>query len=144
MAKLKPLRLKEKEFVFKAYGNGEDKKPAKVIFKRFPALGEQFFSGEMGDVFEGVDLAALSGDEAKKAAQDNLLKNYLKNVSSFNIDYRRFFQECVAGFKDFEYEDSKVETAGDFWRVLPPDAAYKIAEEAFGHASERDEFTMGE
>jgi predicted methyltransferase MtxX (methanogen marker protein 4) len=144
MAKLKSLRVKDKVFIFTSYGNNLDKKPAKIIFNRFPFGNETFARIDKKNIFEGVELEKINEEDAQKRATENMVNNYIDNIMAGNIDYRRFFEECVDRFDDFEYDQSKVVTVNDFWQILPADAAMTIAAEAYTYAMRKDEFTMGE
>ena len=143
MAKLKSLKPKSKEFVFTAYGNDKDEAPAKIIFSRFPLPMETFTAAGKKDLFEGVDPGEISKRELKEKLTDKILNNFIENIYAGNIDFKHFFSECAEGFKDFEYEDEKIVTPADFWRILPQDAAHTIASEAYGYAMEREEFATG-
>ena len=143
MAKLKSLKIKDKAFAFRAFGNKEEKKPAMVIFSRFPTPHETFTSIDKKDIFEGVDFSSMGKREIQSKIADKIIESFMRNMQAGNADYRRFMDECVDSFRDFEFGDSKIITASDFWQILPPDAAYVIAQEAFEYANERDEFTMG-
>ena len=143
MAKIKSLRMKSKEYVFSAFENNKDENPAKIIFTRFPVLNETFTSIDKKDIFESIDVDAISKRELQSKIADNIVESFLHNIRAGNTDYKRFFSECVDCFKDLEYGDAKIITVNDFWQILPPDAAFTIAQEAFEYASERDEFTMG-
>ena len=143
MAKLKSLRAKSKEYIFSAFGNDKDERPAKIIFSRFPVLNETFVNIDKKSLLEGIDIASASRRELEPKIADKIVESFLSNMRAGNIDFRRFFQECVEGFKDLEYGDSKIITVNDFWQTLPPDAVDVIAQEALEYASERDEFTMG-
>jgi len=144
MAKLRSLRLKDKTFIFKSYGNDKDANPAKIVFNRFPSGNETFARIDRKDIFEGVDLAKISDKEVQRKAADNMVSNYIDNIMAGKIDYREFFRECVDSFADFEYDRSKIITVNDFWQVLPHDAAEAIALEAYEYGMRKDEFTMGE
>jgi hypothetical protein len=144
MAKLKSLRVKDKVFIFTSYGNNLDKNPAKIIFNRFPFGGETFARIDKKGIFEGVELEKINEKDAQTRAAENMVNNYIDNIIAGNIDYRRFFAECVDRFDDFEYDKSKIVTASDFWQILPDGAAMTIAAEAYTYAMKKDEFTMGE
>jgi len=144
MAKLKSLRLKEKVFIFKSYGNDRDANPAKIVFNRFPIGGETFARVDKKGIFDGVDMEKMSDKGEREKAADNMVSNYVSNIMSGNVDYARFFEECVERLEDFEYGGSNISTPDDFWRLLPHDAADVIAGEAYRHAMVKDEFTMGE
>ncbi len=143
MAKLKSLKLKEKVFIFKTFGNAEDENPAKIVFSRFPILGESFVPVDKKNLFEGLDVTDISKREIQAKIADNVVKSFLDNVASGKTDYQYFFDECVESLKDFEYGDVKIETPKDFWKILPQDAAIAIAKEAFEYATTQDQFTMG-
>ena len=143
MAKLKSLSPKKKEYVFKAYGNDQEERPAKIIFKRFPILNEMFASVNKKDLFDGVNVTDISKRELQSKIADKIVESFLHNISAGNTDYKLFFDECVERFEELEFEQSKVVTVNDFWQIIPQDAAYTIAQEAFEYANEREEFTMG-
>jgi hypothetical protein len=143
MAKLKSLRLKSKEFVFKAFGNADEENPAKIIFTRFPIIGESFTPIDKKNIFDGVNFDDISKRELQSKISDNLVKSFMDNFSLGKTDYKQFFKECIDSFRDFEYGDCKVLTVDSFWQILPQDAAFAIAQEVFEYASKRDEFTMG-
>jgi hypothetical protein len=143
MAKLKSLRIKSKEFVFTSFGNADEGNPAKIIFSRFPIMGEVFTPIDKKDIFDGVNTDDISKHETKARISENIVNAFIKNITAGKTDHKQFFLECVDSFKDFEYGDSKIVTVNDFWQMLPQDAAVAIAQEAFEYANERDEFTMG-
>jgi len=143
MAVLKSLRMKEKTFVFKSYGNDQEEIPAKIIFNRFPVNGETFTSVDKKDIFDGIDVTNVSKRELQAKIADKIVDSFLHNMRAGNTDYQRFFKECVDRFEDLQFEQSKIVTVSDFWQILPIDAAITIAQEALEYASERDEFTMG-
>ena len=143
MAKLKSLKSKSKSFTFTSFENDKEEKPAKIIFKRFPLPGESFTNIDRKDLFEGVDLENISKREIKAKVADKILESFMHNLEAGINDLKRFFEECVESIECLEYENSKIITVNDFWQVLPQDAAYTIAQEAFEYASEREEFTMG-
>jgi hypothetical protein len=148
MARLKSIRIKSKEFVFEAYGNNKEDRPAKIIFSRFPILGETFVPMDKKSIFDGIDAGKLSQKDFQKDLMskigDKIIENFLSNLQAGAVDYKQFFSECVDRFEDFEYGQSKIITANDFWQILPAEAAAVIALEAHNYAQERDEFTMGE
>ena len=143
MARLKSLRLKSKEYAFKAYGNDKEERPAKIIFNRFPFADEIFTAVDRKELLNGVDVGGMSKRELQAEIADKILGNFISNMQAGKTDYRLFFSECVDAFSDFEYEDKKIITVNDFWQILPQDASYNIAREAYEYAMERDEFTMG-
>jgi hypothetical protein len=144
LAKLRSLKLKEKTYVFKAFGNDKEALPAKAVFTRFPAPGESFFPAGRENLFEGIDVSKAGRKEIEDAISQNIIDRFARNLRSGAIDYQRFFGECVGGIENLEYEGRPVTTPDDFWRILPAEAAYVIASELYSYASERDEFTMGE
>ena len=144
MAKLKSLRLKDKVFVFTSYGNDKDANPAKIIFNRFPFGNETFARLDKKGIFEGIDLEKITEKDVQKKVADEIVNNFIDNVTAGNIDYKQFFQECVDRFDDFEYDRSKITTVNDFFQILPPDAAETIAGEAYRYAQEKDEFSFSE
>jgi len=143
MARLKSLKFKSKEFVFTAYENDKEEKPAKIIFKRFPIPGESFTMIDKKNILEGIDLSNVKKRELESVIVNNIINNYVNNLRAGINDLNRFFDECVDRIDNLEFEKSKIITVSDFWQVLPQDAAYTIAQEAFEYANTREEFTMG-
>jgi hypothetical protein len=144
MAKLRSLKLKNKEFTFTAFENDKEAAPAKIIFSRFPRPDETFTEVNKRKLLVGVKAEDFQKDATRSKILDNLVNEFLENMKNSRTDYRAFFNECVDHFVDLEYGDSKIVTVPDFFQILPQDAAYKIAKEAFDYATQRDEFTMGE
>ncbi|MDR3342561.1 MAG: hypothetical protein LBT14_07215 [Treponema sp.] len=144
MANLKSLRIKNKEYVFKSFGNDQEKYPAKVVFNRFPIHGEDFTVLDRVNLFDGVDAGKVDDKNVQKIISDKIINTFLHNLQSGKIDYERFFLECVNRIDNLEYEGIKIKTVLDFWKTIPIDAAHVIADELYRYASERDEFTMGE
>jgi hypothetical protein len=143
MAKLKPLKLKEKKFVFTAYENDKDKRPAYAVFSRFPTDFDEYFIGERKNLFDSMSTVDLATEAGKKKFVDMFLRQFLENMRNGRVDYERFLNECVESFGDFEYEDKKITTAGDFLK-LPEAAVRKISYELYAYAQSEDKFTMGE
>jgi hypothetical protein len=141
MAKLKSLRVKDKNFIFTSFGNDKEKRPARVVFARFPLIGESFVKVQQGGLLDDVDI--LKKEDRDKAAQ-KLVDRFIENMNNGITDHNRFIAECVDHFEDFEYGKSKIATPDDFFQILPSEAAYTIADELFKYAAERDSFTMGE
>jgi hypothetical protein len=143
MAKLKPLRLKEKEYVFKAYGNDKEKTPAKIVFDRFPASTELFGQENKKSLLEGTKNVDFKSATGQQELVKIFLDNYLNNIVKGQVDYAEFFKECVSRIDNFEYGDKKIITPDDF-AELPADAVKKIGAEVYAYATADDEFTMGE
>jgi hypothetical protein len=144
MANLKSLKIKSREYIFKAFENDKDPLPAKVVFSRFPVHGESFTLIDRENLFEGVDAAKIGGRETQDIISQKIIASFVRNMEKGAFDYRRFTGECVDHIENFEYEGSKIITPADFWQILPVEAAYMIAKDLHEYANERDEFTMGE
>jgi hypothetical protein len=144
MANLKSLKIKSKEYIFKAFENDKEPVPAKVVFSRFPAPGESFALVNYENLFEGVDAGKIDGRETQDAISKKIVNRFINNLGKGAFDYRRFTDECVDHIENFEYEGRKIITPTDFWQILPVEAAYMIAKDLHEYANERDEFTMGE
>jgi hypothetical protein len=143
MAKLKPLKIKDKKFIFTAYENNKADKPAYVVFSHFPADFDEYFVGERKNVFDGTSAVDLNTESGKKKFVDLFLEQYLENLKNGRIDYERFLKDCVESFVDFEYEKGKIKTVDDFLK-LPETAVRKIAAELYKYAQSEDKFAMGE
>jgi hypothetical protein len=143
MAKLKPLKLKEKKFIFTAYENDRTERPAYAVFSCFPPDFAEYFIGDRKSLFDGAGTVDLATDAGKKAFVDLFLKQYLENIKNGSIDYERFLKDCVEYFGDFEYGENKIATVDDFLK-LPETAVKKIAGELYVYAQSEDKFSMGE
>jgi len=140
MARLRSTKAKSKEFIFTSYDNDKDKLPAKVIFKSFPRSKEFLTYVNDNEILEGVEVEKAD----KKAIESKLMDNIIKSISSGRINYKKFFEDHVESFNNFEFEASKILTVNDFFQVLPEAAIDKIAEEIYLYAFQADEFSMGE
>jgi hypothetical protein len=143
MAKLKDIKLKDKKYVFQAYGNNQGENPARVIFARFPLPNESFFSVNKVNLLGDLNVNELQTKAGKDKFVDSVVKNFVGNIQAGRVDYDEFVKRCVSGFEDFEYNGKPIETVDDFFS-LPPGAVYKIAAECYEYATQDDEFTMGE
>jgi hypothetical protein len=143
MAKLRALKLKSKEYVFRVFGNEKAKTPAKVVFKRFPAAGEDFSKVDRKRLGSGIDADQMNTDAGRKKAITQLLDNYLNNLNAAQTDYDAFEKNCIEKFLDFEYEDREITTLKDFDNIFP-EARETILQDCYAYARDRDEFTMGE
>jgi hypothetical protein len=144
MAKLRSLRIKDKSYIFKAFGNDKEESPAKVVFSRFPTTGESFIAVERKNLFEGIDVGKIGEREMQSIIADKIVDSFVHNLRAGNVDYPRFLSECVERIENLEYDRFKITSPEDFFKLLPHDATYMIAEELYSYANERDEFTMGE
>lgn len=151
MAIFKTLRKKQKEFVFKAYGNNKDASPAKIVFARFPLPGELFIEADRKDIFKGIKLDAVKDkdEDEKQKILDHLWDNYLDNIKNSRIDYKAFVNECVEKFVDFTFVDDTgkkqaIATPQDFLESLPDEMWQYIAIECYEYAMKADQFTVGE
>ena len=144
MAILKSLNKKNKTFVFTSYENDKDAAPAKVIFNRFPYAGETYAPVDRKDIFQGIDLSKITEEDTKLKVSENIIANFMDNIIKGNVDFKKFFDECIDRFENLKYEQSDILTSSDFWQILPQDAADTIARELLEYASKREEFTMGE
>jgi hypothetical protein len=143
MAKFKTLKIKDKKFVFTAYGNDKLKNPACCVFDHFPQDDEEFFIGDrksLHEMFKGADAATEKG---RQEFIDGFIKQFVKNVQNGRLDHAAFLRECVSEFCDFEYNGKNIKTADDFLK-LPEDAVKHISNELYIYAKREDEFSMGE
>ena len=144
MARLKSLKQKNKTYIFISYENNKDATPAKVIFNRFPYAGETFTTIDKKNIFQGIDLSKINEDDTKLKVSENIVANFMDNMIKGSINYNEFFNECIDRFENLKYEQSDIITAGDFWQIIPQEAAETIAKELYEYAAQRDEFSMGE
>ena len=139
---LKSLKQKSKDFIFKSFDNMESDNPARIVFTRFPMPDESFPAGNQKSVLDsGVFRTLDDNPESKEALIDHIIGNMIENISANRIDYKRFFGECVEGIEDLVYDGHDIKSADDFFKYLPDEASFTIAQEAYIYAKEADEFT---
>ena len=139
---LKSLKQKSKNFIFKSFNNYESENPAKIIFSRFPMPDEQFPIADQKSVLDSGAFKTLDdSQESKESLVDHIISNMVSNIMSNRIDYKRFFNECVEGIEDLIYDGKDIKTADDFFRHLPEEASFTIAQEVYAYSKEADEFT---
>ena len=138
---LKSLRQKNKNYIFKSFDNMNSDSPAKIIFSRFPMPDEQFPIADQKSVLDSNAFKNLDdSQESKETLVDNIINTMVTNIMSNRIDYRRFFNECVDRIEDLTYDNTDIITVGDFFKHLPDEAAFAIAQEAYLYAKEADQF----
>ena len=138
---LKSLKQKNKSFVFKSFGNYESDNPAKIIFSRFPLPDESFPAGNQKSVLDsGVFKTLDDSPESRESLVDHIIESMISNIANNRIDYKRFFNECVEGIENLTYDNNHIKTVDDFFKHLPVEAAFAIAQEAYLYAKEADQF----
>jgi hypothetical protein len=140
MAKFKTLSIKSKNYVFTAYENDKEKKPACVVFGRFPAEQEFFFKKDTKAILDGLDPKDASNTEK---VTEVAIKIFTENFVKGNIDYSEFVRECVARFDDFEFDGAKIKTVDDYLSIKV-EFTRKISAELYNYAKQEDKFTTGE
>jgi hypothetical protein len=144
MAQFKTLRQKEKEYIFKVFGNEKSSKPAKAVFSRFPLSDELFPLASQKNIMESSIINNLDNSkEAKEQLVKHIIDTMIENMTANRFDYIAFTKECIDHFEDFEYGDKKIKTVKDFL-TLPSEAVQKIAKDLYFYSKIEDEFTMGE
>jgi hypothetical protein len=143
MAKLKSLRVKEKSYIFKVFGNEKAKNPAKAIFSRFPLSDELFPTASQKNVLESSLIKDFDNTKAKEKLVKHIIDIMIENISANVINYKKFLTECIDHFEDFTYGDKEIKTVDDFL-TLPEAAVEKIAKDLYFYSKIEDEFTMGE
>ena len=78
---------------------------------------------------------------AREALVDHIINNMVENITANRIDLRRFFCECVERIEDLSYDGIEIKTVDDFFKHLPEEAFFTIANEAYAYAKEADVFT---
>jgi hypothetical protein len=148
MARIKTLKQKEKRYIFRAFGNEAQARPAVCVFKRFPRPEETFFAGMKKNLSDGlkIDIDKMRADkeaETKKIG-DQIVRVFLDNLSAGNIDYGEFARECISHFEEFGDADTggQIETVNEFL-ALPEEAVNIIARDCYDYAVTKDEFEMG-
>jgi hypothetical protein len=144
MAILKSLRVKEKNYIFKVFGNEKSNNPAKAIFKRFPLSDELFPMASQKNILESSLLKDFDNSQsAKEKLVKHIIDVMIENISANVFNYQEFLKECIDHFDDFMYGDKEIKTVDDFLS-LPQESAFKIAKDLYFYAKIEDEFTMGE
>jgi hypothetical protein len=144
MAIFKPLRVKEKTYIFKVYGNEKNDNPAKAVFSRFPLSDELFPIASQKSIMESSVIKDFDNTaDAKDQLVKHILDEMVENMTANRFDFLSFLNECIERFEDFQYGNKKIKTVGDFL-TLPQEAVQKIAKELYLYSKTEDEFTMGE
>jgi hypothetical protein len=143
MAIFKTLRQKEKRYVFDFLGNRGDPNPAVCVFARFPLPEENFMPRVKGNVFEGLNFAALGKRDEKE--MDKFISAIMDHFSASmaKVDYASFVRECVDHFENFTSDGREIKTADDFCS-LSPEMWTVIADDLYRYACQKDEVSMGE
>jgi hypothetical protein len=144
MASLKALKLKNKEFIFKSFGNDKTENPAKVIFSRFPLPDETFPIASKQNVLESNLVKNFdNSDKAKEQLVEHIIDTLISNLTAQRVDYKKFFETCVSHIENLEYEGKEMKTISDFF-ALPEEAYYQIAMEAYLYSKDNDLFKIAE
>jgi hypothetical protein len=144
MAVFKPLRQKDKTYIFKVFDNEKSDKPAKVVFNRFPLSDELFPLASQKNVLESAIVKDFDNTaEAKEKLVKHIIDVMIDNMTANRFDHIHFIKECVDHFEDFQYGDREIKTVEDFL-ILPPEAVQKIAKDLYFYSKIEDEFTMNE
>jgi hypothetical protein len=144
MAVLKPLRVKDKIYVFKVYGNEKSENPARAVFSRFPLSDETFPVASQKSILESGLLKDFDNTQkAKEQLVKHIIDVMVENISANVFDYQKFVKECISHFEDFQYGNKKIKSVDDFL-ALPQESTFKIAKDLYFYSKIEDEFTMGE
>jgi hypothetical protein len=144
MANFKPLRQKEKDYIFKVFGNEKSKKPARAIFSRFPMQDELFPVGSQKNLLESDLLKDFENtQESKEKLVKNIIDGMIENISSNRFDSEKFLKECIERFEDFQYDKKEIKTVDDFLS-LPQEVIFKITKDLYFYSKIEDEFTFEE
>jgi hypothetical protein len=144
MAQFKSLKVKEKSYIFKVYGNEKSANPAKVVFKRFPLSDELFPMASKKNVMESTLLNNFDNtQEAKEELVKHIIDVMIENMTANRFDHISFIKECIDHFEDFMYGKKEIKTVDDFL-TLPSEAVQKIAKDLYSYSKTEDKFTMGE
>jgi hypothetical protein len=144
MAQFKPLRQKEKSYIFKAFGNEKSKNPAKAVFSRFPLSDELFPIASQKSIMESPVIKDFDNTaDAKEQLVKHVIDVMVENMTNNRWDYLAFTRECIDHFEDFQYGDKEIKSVKDFLS-LPQEAVQKIAKDLYFYSKVEDEFTMGE
>ena len=144
MAVFKPLRQKEKSYVFKVFDNEKSGNPAKAVFLRFPFKDELFPAAAQKSVMESSLMKEFDNSrDSKEKLVQGVIDMMIENITSNRFDHVRFVKECIDHFEDFLCDGKEIKTVDDFL-ALPSEAVQKIAGDLYSYSKTEDEFTMGE
>jgi hypothetical protein len=144
MAILKSLRVKEKNYIFKVFGNEKSNNPAKAVFARFPLSDELFPMASQKNIMESSLLKDFENtQETKEKLVKHIIDVMIENITANRFDHIKFIKECIDHFDDFTYGDKEIKTVDDFL-TLPSEAVLKISKDIYFYSKIEDEFTMGE
>jgi hypothetical protein len=144
MAQFKSLRVKEKSYIFKVFGNEKSDNPAKAVFNRFPLQDELFPVASQKNVLESSLLQDFDNTaQAKEKLVKHIIDTMIENMTANRFDHEKFIKECIDHFEDFQYGEQEIKTVDDFL-TLPAEAVQKIAKDLYFYSKTEDEFTMGE
>jgi hypothetical protein len=144
MAQFKPLRVKDKTYIFKVYGNEKSTNPAKAVFSRFPMTDELFPIASQKNIMESSVIKNFDNTaNAKEQLVKHIIDTMIENMTNNRFDYIAFTKECIDHFENFMYGDKKIKSVDDFLK-LPSEAVQKIAKDLYLYSKTEDEFTMGE
>ncbi|MDR0720516.1 MAG: hypothetical protein LBF78_12835 [Treponema sp.] len=144
MAIFKPLRQKDRSYVFTVFDNEKSGSPARAVFSRFPLPDELFPAGPQKNILESSLVKDFDNTpEAKEKLVKNILDTMVENITANRFDHAGFVRECVDHFENFFYGEKEIKTVDDFL-ALPPEAVHKIAGDLYFYSRVEDEFTMGE
>jgi hypothetical protein len=144
MATLKSLRVKEKNYIFKVFGNEKSDNPAKAVFFRFPMQDELFPMASQESVLESSLMKDFDNSPgAKEQLVQHIIDIMVDNMTNNRFDYKTFLKECICNFENLEYDGKEIKTVDDFLS-LPTEAVQKIARDLYFYSKTEDEFTLGE
>jgi len=139
---LKSLKQKGRDFIFRSFENMETDNPARIVFSRFPLPDESFPIGNQKQVLGSSELRNLDDSpRSREVLVGQIIENMIDNISANRIDYKRFFSECVERIEELVYDGNYIKTVNDFFTILPQEASFAIAQEAYNYATESDIFT---
>jgi len=144
MAVLKSVKQKEKEFIFKSFGNDKSENPAKVIFSRFPFSDEVFPYANQKNVLDSSIVKNFDNTAAaKEKLVEHIINSLVDNITANRTNYELFLKECVDHFENLVFDDKEIKTVEEFIG-LPQGAVQRIAQELFVYSKTEDEFTTEE
>jgi hypothetical protein len=144
MAVFKPLKIKDKTYIFKVFGNEKSDNPAKAVFSRFPMQDELFPVASQKSIMESSVIKDFDNSpNAKEQLVKHIIDIMVDNMTANRFDYISFIKECIERFEDFQYGNKEIKSVKDFL-TLPSEAVQKIAKDLYFYSKVEDEFTMGE
>jgi hypothetical protein len=139
------LKLKEKDYIFKAFENDKSENAAKIIFKRFPLPDESFPYANQKSILDSNIVKDFNNTaKEKEELVGHIISTMIDNITAQRVNYKKFFEDCVSSIENLEYNGKEIKTTDEFFEALPSEASFKIAHEVYLYSKTDDKFTIEE